>query len=145
MEKLVELMKRLLADVYAHGLRAQNYHWNVEGPDFMQYHGLFGSVYEAAAGDVDTVAEHIRALQAYAPATFKRFMELSSIQDDETVPEALEMVRRLLECNQKVLATAALATAAAEELGQHGVLNFLEGITDAYEKQAWMLRATSKR
>ena len=145
MEKLVELMKRLLADVFAYGLKAQYFHWNVEGPDFTQYHGLFGDVYGAANGDVDTVAEHIRALDAYAPGSLKRFMELTNIKDEDTIPAALEMINRLYQDNQKIIASAKAAHAAAEELGQYGVINFLEGLIDAYEKQAWMLRATIKR
>lgn len=145
MEKLVELMKRLLADVFAFRLKSQYYHWNVEGPDFKQYHDLFGDIYTSADGDVDTVAEHIRALDAYAPGSFKRFMELTVITDEETVPAAIEMVNRVYQDNQKIIASAKAAHAVAEELGQHGIINFLEGLIDAYEKQAWMLRATTKR
>lgn len=145
MDELIEQMKKLLATVYSYGLKAQNFHWNVEGPDFMQYHDLFGNVYEKAAADVDTVAEHIRALDAYAPASFARFQELSSIQDETTIPSALEMVNRLFQDNAKLLASAKIACETAEELKQRGVLNFLEGIIDEYEKQAWMLRSTVKR
>jgi starvation-inducible DNA-binding protein len=145
MDELIEQMKKLLADVYAYGLKAQNFHWNVEGPDFIQYHGLFSDVYEKAAGDVDKVAEHIRALDAYAPASFSRFQELTSIKDETTIPIAIEMVNRLYQDNMKVLTTVKTACATAEELKQHGVLNFLEGLIDEYEKQAWMLRSTVKR
>jgi len=145
MNELIEQMKKLLADVYAYGLKAQNYHWNVEGPDFPQYHGLFGGIYEKAADDVDLVAEHIRALDSYTPASFGRFQELTSIQDETTVPIALEMINRLYGDNGKVLATAKIACATADELKQHGVLNFLEGLIDDYEKQSWMLRSTVKR
>lgn len=145
MEKLIELMKRLLADVFAFRLKGQYYHWNVEGPDFKQYHDLFSDVYTAADGDVDNVAEHIRALDVYAPGSLKRFMELTSITDEDTIPAALEMVNRLYQDNQKIIASAKAAHAVAEELGQYGIINFLEGLIDAYEKQAWMLRATIKR
>ena len=145
MDELIEQMKKLLATVYAYGLKAQNFHWNVEGPNFIQYHELFANVYEKAAGDVDTVAEHIRALDAYAPASLGRFQELSAIQDETTIPSAIEMVNRLYQDNAKVLATTKIACATAEELKEHGVLNFLEGIIDEYEKQAWMLRSTVKR
>ena len=145
MEKLVELMKRLLADLAAYKIKTQYYHWNVEGPDFMQYHGLFSDVYSAADDDIDTVAEHIRALNAYAPGSLKRFAELTTITDEDTIPAALEMVNRTYQDNQKIIASAKAAHASAEELGQYGVINFLEGLIDAYEKQAWMLRATTKR
>lgn len=145
MEKLVELMKRLLANLAAYKIKTQYYHWNVEGPDFVQYHGLLGDVYGAAEGDIDTVAEHIRALDAYAPGSLKRFAELTNIADEDTIPAALEMINRTYQDNQKIIAAAKAAHAAAEELGESGVINFLEGLIDAYEKQAWMLRAITKR
>jgi len=145
MDKLIEQMKKVLADVYVYGLKAQNFHWNVEGPDFVQYHEFFGEVYEKASADVDLVAEHIRALDAYAPASLKRFQELASIEDETTIPSALEMMARLSQDNAKVLASAKTACETAEELKQRGILNFLEGIIDEYEKQAWMLRSIVKR
>jgi starvation-inducible DNA-binding protein len=145
MDKLIEQMKRLLADVYAYGLKSQNFHWNVEGPDFFEYHKFFEGIYSQAAEDVDKVAEHIRALDSYTPASFARFQELTTIQDETTIPIAIEMVNRLYHDNAKVLATAKIACATADELKQHGVLNFLEGLIDDYEKQSWMLRSTVKR
>lgn len=145
MDKLIELMKKLLADLSAYRIKTQYYHWNVEGPNFNEYHALFSGIYTAADADVDTVAEHIRALNAYAPGSLGRFAQLTSIQDENTVPVAIEMVARTYADNQKILTSAKAACAVAEELKEHGVLNFLEGIIDSYEKQAWMLRATTKR
>lgn len=145
MDKLIELMKRVLADTFAFRLKAQYYHWNVEGPDFPQYHDLFGKLYTAADADVDMIAEHIRALGAYAPGSFGRFQALTSIQDEETIPEAWEMINRIAEDNKKLHAGLMAAHAVADELGQRGVVNFLEGLLDANEKTQWMLRATLKR
>jgi starvation-inducible DNA-binding protein len=145
MDKLVDLLKRLLADLSAYRIKTQYYHWNIEGPDFPQHHKFLGKIYEAASDDVDTVAEHIRALNAYAPGSFRRFLELTTIQDEDTIPIAIEMIARTYADNQKILASAKAAHTAADELGERGVVNFLEGIIDAYEKQAWMLRATTKR
>lgn len=145
MDKLIELMKKLLADLSAYRIKTQYYHWNVEGPNFNEYHAFFSGIYTAADGDIDAVAEHIRALNAYAPGSLGRFAQLTSIQDENTVPIAIEMVARTYADNQKILTSAKAACAVAEELKEHGVLNFLEGIIDAYEKQAWMLRATTKR
>lgn len=145
MDKLIELMKRLLADTFAFRLKAQYYHWNVEGPDFPQYHGLFGDLYTAADSDIDTIAEHIRALGAYAPGSFGRFSELTTIQDENTIPDAREMINRIAEDNKKLHAGLMAAHAVADELGQRGVVNFLEGLLDANEKTQWMLRSTLKR
>jgi starvation-inducible DNA-binding protein len=145
MDKLIELMKKLLADLSAYRIKTQYYHWNIEGPNFREYHAFLNEIYDSAAEDVDSVAEHIRALDAYAPGSLGRFMELTSIKDESTVPDALEMISRTYQDNQKVLAAAKAACSVAQDLGEHGVLNFLEGLIDAYEKQAWMLRSTTKK
>lgn len=145
MDKLIELMKRVLADTFAFRLKAQYYHWNVEGPDFPQYHDLFNGLYTGADGHVDTIAEHIRALGAYAPGSFGRYQALTTIQDEETVPDAWEMINRIAEDNKKLHAGLMAAHAAADELGQRGVVNFLEGLIDENEKTQWMLRSTLKR
>jgi len=145
MEKLIELMKKVLADTFAFRLKAQYYHWNVEGPDFMQYHGLFSDLYTAADGNIDTIAEHIRALGAYAPGSLGRYQELTVIQDENTIPDAWEMINRIAEDNKKLHAGLMAAHRVADELGQRGVVNFLEGLIDANEKTQWMLRSTLKR
>ena len=145
MENLVNLLKVLLADLSAFRIKAQYYHWNVEGPNFMEYHALFATLYTDADANVDTVAEHIRALNAYAPGSLGRFSELTNIEDENTIPAALEMINRIAADNIKLHSSMMNAHAVADELGQRGVVNFLEGLLDANEKTQWMLRSILKR
>lgn len=145
MDKLIEALKRVLADTFAFRIKAQYYHWNVEGPDFKQYHDLFSDLYTSADANIDDIAEHIRALDAYAPGSFGRFAQLTSIQDENTIPAPLEMVARIAADNQKLHTGLMTAHAIADELGQRGVVNFLEGLLDHNEKTQWMLRSTIKR
>ena len=145
MDKLIEALKRVLADTFAFRIKAQYYHWNVEGPDFKQYHDLFSDLYTSADANIDDIAEHIRALDAYAPGSFGRFAQLTSIQDENTIPAPLEMIARIAADNQKLHTGLMTAHALADELGQRGVVNFLEGLLDANEKTQWMLRSTIKR
>lgn len=145
MEQLIEAMKKVLADSFAFRLKAQYYHWNVEGPDFHQYHGLFGDLYEEVDAAIDHVAEHIRALDAYAPGSFSRYLELTTIKDESTIPAALEMINRLAMDNQILLANLKVARDLADGLGENGIVNFLEDRLDTHQKHAWMLRATLAR
>ena len=78
---LVDNMKTLLGSSVSLYIKAANFHWNVEGPDFPQYHEFFGEYYADIYGTIDTIAEYIRALDSYTPASLKRFQELSLIQD----------------------------------------------------------------
>ena len=77
METLIEMMRKVLADTFAMYLKAHNYHWNVEGSNFPQYHDFFGNLYQELHGAVDPIAEEIRALDAYVPGSLSRFLELT--------------------------------------------------------------------
>jgi starvation-inducible DNA-binding protein len=145
MEELIELMKKVLADAFAFRLKAQYYHWNIEGPDFVQYHDFLGKLYETADENIDAIAEHIRALGAYAPGSFKRYQELSTIEDEDAVPAALEMINRISADNKKLHESFMAAHAAADSNGQRGIVNFLEGLIDDNEKTQWMLNSVLKR
>jgi starvation-inducible DNA-binding protein len=45
MNELQEQLKIVLASTFSLYLKAHNFHWNVEGPNFVQYHGYFGEFY----------------------------------------------------------------------------------------------------
>lgn len=142
MSALGDSMKRVLSDSFAFYLKAQNYHWNVEGPDFFQYHGLFAEIYGEVYRSIDSTAEHIRTINEYAPASFTRFKELTSIEDELKIPNAAEMVRRLLGDNQNVIDSLTVAFKAAETEQELGLSNYLQDRIDAHKKHGWMLRAT---
>jgi starvation-inducible DNA-binding protein len=144
METLIEMMRKVLADHYAFQLKAHNYHWNVEGSNFPQYHEFFGNLYEEVFGAVDPIAEQIRALDAYVPGSFSRFLELTEIEDELSIPNGVEMARRLMVDNQKVIMTLDMAFKLADELDQQGLADFIAGRLDAHKKHGWMLRSITK-
>ena len=144
METLVEMMKKVLADTFAMYLKSHNYHWNVEGSNFPQYHEFFGNLYAELHGAVDPIAEQIRALDAYAPGSLSRFMELTDIQDEMNVPLGTDMARKLLVDNETVINTLNMALKLAEQFDKQGLMDFLANRIDTHSKHAWMLRSISK-
>ena len=76
---LADLFKTLLGTQFAHYIKAHAFHWNVETPDFYQYHKFFQKIYEDAYDAIDPTAEYIRSLDEYAPGSMERFLELSVI------------------------------------------------------------------
>lgn len=144
MDTLQELMKKVLADTFAMYLKAHNYHWNVEGPNFPQYHEFFSNLYEELHGAVDPIAEQIRALDAYAPGSFSRFLELTDIDDEMNVPSGVEMARKLMLDNQIVVSTLNMAFKLATQFDKQGLADFLAGRLDVHAKHAWMLRSITK-
>ena len=125
-------------------LKAHNYHWNVEGSNFPQYHDFFGNLYQELHGAVDPIAEEIRALDAYVPGSLSRFLELTEIEDELSIPNGVEMARRLMVDNQKVIMTLDMAFKLADEFDQQGLADFIAGRLDAHKKHGWMLRSITK-
>jgi len=139
--QLIEQLKRLLANTVAFGIKAQNYHWNVTGPNFAQYHDFFGSLYEEVNDSVDSTAEEIRKLGAFAPGSLGRFVELGDIQDETSIPEAPVMFARLAQDNDKILSNLYTARTIADEVNAAGTLDYLESRIGIHEKHAWMLKS----
>lgn len=141
---LVDNLKTNLADLYALYIKAQNYHWNVEGPDFAQYHEFLGKFYDSVGGQIDSVAELIRTLDEYAPGSFSRFSELTSIEDERSIRKSLEMFTILNMDNQKVLTNLRSTYEVAEQEKQFGISNHIQDLITAHEKHGWMLRSFLK-
>ena len=142
---LVDDLKTLLSTQYAFVIKAQNFHWNVEGPDFSQLHRFFGKIYEEVyKNSIDQTAEHIRTLDNYTPGSFERFAELSLVMGQTKIPRARLMIEELLEDNQTVIDLLNQTFASAEEENRQGIADFIAGRIEAHQKHGWMLRSFLK-
>jgi starvation-inducible DNA-binding protein len=137
-------LSRLLADTYTLYLTTHNFHWNVTGPMFNTLHLMFMDEYTELWNALDLIAERIRALGYPAPATYKEFSKLTSIEETEGVPEALDMVRLLVTGHEAVTRTARAAFPAAEKAGDESTCDLLTQRLQIHEKTAWMLRSLLK-
>lgn len=141
---LSESTKIAFASEYTFYLKAHNFHWNVEGADFLEHHQLFGMIYEEVYGAIDDFAEKIRGIGSYVPASYTRFSQLSQIGDETDILSPGAMLHELLEDNEKMLLVLKMAYDLAEQAGEHGFSNFLAERLDAHRKHGWMLRASLK-
>lgn len=144
MEELQQAAKVGFATTFAFYLKAHNYHWNVEGSDFKEYHDLFGGIYEEVYGSIDSFAEKIRALGTYVPASFTRFSMLTQVEDETEIIPKEQMVINLLEDNEKIIKLLKLVYQQSEANNEYGFSNFIAERIDAHRKHGWMLRASSK-
>ena len=144
MEQLIEQMKIILGTNFGLYFKAHTFHWNVEGPDFAQYHGFLGDFYEAVFDQTDSIAEHIRALGSYAPTTLARMMELSKVQDIVAIPSPLIMMSELAQDNDKYIMELRAGIAIADAADEPAVGNFLQDILDAHQKHGWMLKSFTR-
>lgn len=145
MSALGDKLRVVLADSFTFMLKSWYFHWNVEGPDFAQYHAFLGDLYTEVQGAVDPIAEHIRTLDEYAPGSYKRYQELSTIDTIETIPDAKTMLATLLTDNQKLIGSISDALSVNFAPEQRGIENFLQDRLDIHQKHGWQLRALAKK
>jgi starvation-inducible DNA-binding protein len=138
-------LKILLATEYAFSIKAQLFHWNVEGPDFAQLHEFFGELYEEVYNNsIDRTAEFIRTLDEYTPGSFERFAELSIVPGQVKIPRARLMIEELAANNQQLIELLNQCFESAAQERQEGIANFIGERLDAHGKHGWMLRSFLK-
>ena len=145
MDDVIEKLKIAFGTSYAFYLKAQNFHWNVEGMFFYNFHNFFGGIYEEVYSSLDATAEQIRTLDSYAPGSLNRLNELSTINGEERVGlPAIEMVKILSEDNKKVSSALKAAFDAANNADNQGLADYLASRLDAHNKHQWMLNSHLK-
>lgn len=144
MEELTDSAKIAFASTFSFYLKSSNFHWNVEGRDFLQYHDLFGKIYNEVYASIDVFAEQIRGMGAYVPGSLARFTLLSEIDDETAVLDQATMVQELLADNEKLIGILKLVFKKSEENQEFGFSDFIAGRIDAHRKHGWQLRASTK-
>lgn len=143
MNELTNTLVKALADSAAFYLKAQGFHWNVEGDDFPMYHQFFGELYEEVYGAVDTIAELIRTLDVKSPAGINTLGKLTGISES-SASTSDAMITELFRDNQIVLSSLLACYNQAERFSEFGISNFIQDRIQAHKKHAWMLRSMTK-
>jgi len=141
---LSDTLKQFLATTYAYTIKAQYFHWNVEGADFGQLHKFFQKIYDDANSAIDPIAEYIRTEEEYTPGSFERFQELSLIPGQIKVPRARLMLTELLADTQIMQDLSKGLFDAATEAGREDIADFAANRQGAHGKYAWQIKSYLK-
>jgi len=145
-ENLTEVahsLSKILADEFVLYTKTRNAHWNVEGPDFYNKHKFFEAQYGELEEIVDEVAERIRKLGHYAPASLKQYLELTHLSEDiRGKNDSLTYIKVLLEDHESILIhLREHINVYANTLKDLGTSDYITGLMETHETMAWMLRA----
>ena len=141
-------LKTLLGTTFVLYMKTHAMHYNVEGPDFPQYHNFLGDVYTDIYESIDRIAEYIRTLDAYAPSSLARMIELSAasgIVEQPRIPRAELMFAELIEDNVKYIALLNACFESANNENQQGICDYIAQRLDAMNKHQWMMKSIMKR
>lgn len=145
-ENLAEVahsLSKILADEFVLSTKTRNAHWNVEGPDFYNKHKFFEEQYTQLEEIVDQVAERIRTLGHYAPATLKQYLELTHLSEETREKnDSQGYIKTLLDDHESILIhLRANINGYANTLKDLGTSDYITGLMEKHETMAWMLRA----
>lgn len=143
MEELHASVKLVLANTFVMYMKAHGYHWNVIGPNFPQLHDFYGTLYEELHSSLDEIAEQLRTIRSFAPASLSRILSLSTIPEEEMISKPENMAQRLVDANETVMSNLRDAYNKAEEASELGLSNFLQDRLTVHAKYGWMLRSVT--
>jgi len=139
-------LSKLLADEFVLYTKTRNAHWNVESPDFHSMHVFFEQQYDQLDEIMDSVAERIRQLGHYAPATLKSFLGLTHLTEHLAERnDSLGFIKELLIDHENIIIfLRENINRFANEYGDAGTSDYITGLMEDHEKMAWFLRAHLK-
>lgn len=136
---LTQALILVLADTTSLFLKTWGYHWNVTGPEFVSLHKMFGDQYADLYDAADTIAEHIRALDAPVPMDFFGAQKQDGLGSPTSTWQA--MVQDLISDHGSALGAIREASDAAQSANNQSILNLLASRQEAHDKTRWMLKA----
>jgi len=138
----VELSK-LLADEFLLYTKTRNAHWNVTGDNFHANHIFFENQYKQLDEIIDSVAERMRKIGHFAPATMRSYLELAHLTEySERTNDGLGYMKDLLEDHESIIEfLRGNITPFAEKFKDYGTSDFITGLMETHEEMAWMIRS----
>lgn len=144
--KVAEILVKTLADEFILYTKTRKAHWNVEGKDFYNKHLFFEAQYQQLDGIIDDLAERIRMLGHYAPATLREYLSLTHLSESHLESnDSLTYMKELLSDHESILIhLRENIENFASEFRDAGTSDYITGLLETHEKMTWMLRSHLK-
>ena len=139
---ITPLLENFLASENILNLKIRNFHWNVTGIHFSDYHKFFEGLYDDSAENIDEIAERIRMLGSKTQANMKFFLKKSFLTEETSLElTSTDMVKSLLSDTEKTIQEIRNAIGVISETNDSWTEDFLIALMQKHEKSAWMLRS----
>ncbi len=137
-----EQLTQVFNDNFAAYFRSHVAHVNIVGRNFHSDHELLGGIYEELQGQIDILAELLRSLKEFMPASLQDVMLDSTMPTDAmegTSDELLALVRDDLDtlkgCYEELMIVA-------DAEGHEEISNYAQERILALAKHLWILDST---
>ena len=136
-------LAKLLVDEFVLYTKTRNAHWNVTGDNFHANHIFFENQYKQLDEIIDSVAERMRKIGHYAPASLKTYLELTHLTEySERTNDGLGFMKDLLQDHESIIDfLRGNITPFANDYKDYGSSDFITGLLEIHEEMAWMIRS----
>jgi starvation-inducible DNA-binding protein len=136
-------LSKILADETILYIKTKNAHWNVEGADFYDKHKFFETQFGQLDELIDNVAERIRSIGHYAPATLTSYLSLTHLTEQTNqLNNSQGFIKELLQDHQSiVIILREHIKSFTNDFHDLGTSDFVTGLMETHEKMAWFLRS----
>ena len=146
MDELRTAIKVLMANATVMYYKAHQFHWNIEGIEFTQYHEFFEDIYTDVYGSIDPIAELLRKLDDYTPVSLDELFKYKTLQEETTrTPLLSDILASLIKANEEVYTSLNKVFDLATKNKQQGVANFIADRLEQHDKHRWFLKASAKK
>lgn len=94
--RLANSLNVYLANLHVVYVKLHNFHWNVVGFDFFDFHEKTQELYEAVALELDEIAERIKELGYYPLASMQEFVRYATLKEAASAPYDTAAIARSL-------------------------------------------------
>lgn len=137
-----QLLVQLLAVTVKITYKLQSVHWNIRGPLFDSVHRRTEEQYTETFAAQDVLAERLRSLGSFAPNSLNEvMMEGADVTCRLDIPDAVDMVKDLVEANLVVSRVAARLAEVAEAEGDRVTSDLAVSRSASHDKFAWLYRS----
>jgi starvation-inducible DNA-binding protein len=142
LKAIASLLSVALADESVLYMKTRKFHWNVSGESFMELHLLFEKQYKELEESIDEIAERINKLGSKTIGTMKEFLDITNLKEAPgKYPARMEMIKELLADHESIIIHLRKAVdECADKYKDAGTADFLTGLMEAHETDAWKLR-----
>ncbi|MBY0353247.1 DNA starvation/stationary phase protection protein [Candidatus Babeliales bacterium] len=140
----ISILNEVLSNTSVLLFQTLNYHWNLVGPQFNDYHKLLDGQYHELFSRLDDIAERIRAIGGIAVASMSEMAKNASLKEDtDNIPQPTDMIKNLLQQHESLIRM--IRSGIEKTTKDVGTNNFLTDLIEKHEKTAWMLRSLIAR
>jgi len=139
-------LAKVLADETVLYTKTKNAHWNIEGVDFYDKHKFFELQFGQLDEMIDSVAERIRSIGHYAPATLTSYLSLTHLTEQNRFQNTSGgFIKELVADHESIIMNLrGHIKPFADDRHDSGTSDFITGLMETHEKMAWFLRSHLK-